>query len=422
VQGLEAIIPVAPNTSYYHYYRTNGLVRHPGGWLGEDIDFLYDYINSGNPSRRETCNKLYRDGEFARGRDRVTGDYNDFWRARDLLTRVQNIRAAVFMSHAFNDWNVVPEHSVRIYEALKGRVPLHAYFHQGGHGGPPPLAMMNRWFTRYLYDVKNGVEDEPKAWIVRETAPAASSAAAPGGNSQGRRGRGPTPPPVAYADYPNPAAQPVTFHLGSGGARAGRLTTESLQGQGRETLVDNVEFSGAALAAADTSPHRLLYATEELAQPVHISGTPRVSIRLASSKPAANLSVWMVVLPWTEGPIGPANLITRGWADPQNYKSLKDGGNYDSRERGEPLVPGRFYDLTFDLEPDDQIIPAGKRIGLMILSSDRDFTLWPTPGTELTIDLDRTSLRLPVVDGVAGVGRGSQRRPAASSLSRSPNQ
>ena len=67
--------------------------------------------------------------------------------------------------------------------------------------------------------------------------------------------------------------------------------------------------------------------------------------------------------------------------------------------RGEPLVPGRFYTLTFDLQPDDQIIPAGKRIGLMIFSSDRDFTLWPQAGTELTIDLDGTTLRLPVVGG-----------------------
>ncbi len=32
VEGLEAIIPVAPNTSYYHYYRSNGLVRAPGGY------------------------------------------------------------------------------------------------------------------------------------------------------------------------------------------------------------------------------------------------------------------------------------------------------------------------------------------------------------------------------------------------------
>jgi cytochrome P450 len=64
---------------------------------------------------------------------------------------------------------------------------------------------------------------------------------------------------------------------------------------------------------------------------------------------------------------------------------------------------GRFYDLTFDLQPDDQVIPAGKRIGLMIFSSDRDFTLWPKPGTELTVDLDRTSLRLPIVGGAAAL-------------------
>ena len=92
VHGLEAIIPVAPNTSYYHYYRSNGLVRHPGGWLGEDIDFLYDFVNSGDPARRDDCNALYRDGEFARGRDRAHGDYNDFWATRDLLTRSRTSR------------------------------------------------------------------------------------------------------------------------------------------------------------------------------------------------------------------------------------------------------------------------------------------------------------------------------------------
>jgi hypothetical protein len=30
---------------------------------------------------------------------------------------------------------------------------------------------------------------------------------------------------------------------------------------------------------------------------------------------------------------------------------------------------------AFDLQPDDQVIEAGQRIGLMIFSSDRDFTL-----------------------------------------------
>src|SRR5689334_10205160 len=195
VAGLEAIIPIAPNTSYYHYYRTNGLVRHPGGWLGEDIDFLYDYINSGDPARRETCNAKVRDGLFAKGRDRAHGDYNDFWADRDLLTKVKGIKAAVLMSHAFNDWNVVPEHSVRIALAIKGRVPLQFYFHQGGHGGGPPLEMQNKWFTRYLYGVQNGVENDPKAWIVRETDP--NAAAAPPAAAGAGRGRGnPTPPPT----------------------------------------------------------------------------------------------------------------------------------------------------------------------------------------------------------------------------------
>jgi X-Pro dipeptidyl-peptidase len=296
---------------------------------------------------------------------------------------------------------------VRIYQALKGRVPLQAYFHQGGHGGPPPMEMMNKWFTRYLYGVENGVEREPKAWIVRENAPPAASPAPapPPGEGRGRRGRGATPPPVPYDDYPNPAAKHVTLHLGAGGRGVGALTLDRQRDQGRETLVDNVEFAGPALASAENSSHRLLYATQELKEPLHISGTPRITIRLASSKPAANLSVWMVVLPWTEGPIGPANLITRGWADPQNHRALRDGGNYDSKDRGEPLEPGRFYEFTFDLQPDDQVIPAGKRIGLMIFSSDRDFTLWPKPGTELTIDLDRTSLRLPVVGGADAMRR-----------------
>jgi X-Pro dipeptidyl-peptidase len=402
VAGLEAIIPIAPNTSYYHYYRSNGLVRHPGGWLGEDIDFLYDFINSGDPARRETCNRLYRDGAFVEGRDRRSGDYNAFWAERDLLNKVKNIKAAVLMAHAFNDWNVVPEHSVRIYEALKGRVPLQAYYHQGGHGGAPPLPMMNKWFTRYLYGVQNGVEKDPKAWIVREADPAAAPPAAAPGTPPGRGRGAPTPAPTPYADYPNPEASLVALWLHNGGNAHGGLSTARPPKRGAndlEKVVDDVQFGGPQLAMAAQSPHRLIYATAELTAPVHISGTAKVAVRLSSSKPATNLSVWLVQLPWAEGPIGPANLITRGWADPQNHKSLTKGGNYDSRERGEPLVPGTFVSLTFSLQPDDQIIPVGKRIALMIFASDRDFTLWPKPGSELTVDLDGTSLQLPVVGG-----------------------
>lgn len=371
VDGLEAIIPIAPNTSYYRYYRSNGLVRHPGGWLGEDIDFLYDFVNSGDPERREYCNATIRDGEMAAGRDRVTGDYNDFWAARDFQNDMAGVKAATLMAHAFNDWNVVPEHSVVVYEALKAQgVPVQAYYHQGGHGGAPPMEMMNRWFTRYLYGIENGVENDPRAWIVREEAERSD--------------------PTPYADYPNPEASATTLHPTAGGTQMGGLQLGISPGQGTEKLVDNFSFSGATLARAEWTDHRLLYSTSVLAEPVHLSGTPKVTIRLASSVPAANLSVWLVSLPWTEGRVPRGGLITRGWADPQNHSSLTSG---------EPLVPGEFVQVTFDLQPDDQVIPAGQRIGLMIFSSDREFTLWPPPGTELTVDLDGTSIELPLVGG-----------------------
>lgn len=385
VEGLEAIIPVAPNTSYWHYYRSNGLVRHPGGWLGEDIDFLYDFVNSGNPAMRAYCNATYRDGMMAAGRDRTTGDYNDFWANRDLRRKAGKIRAATLMAHAFNDWNVVPEHSQRIVEVLKAnKVPLQQYYHQGGHGGEPPMVLMNRWFTRYLFGIENGVERDPKAFIVREGASMQS--------------------PTPYRDFPNPDARAVTLALGRGGRTAGMLGA-ARGGQGRETLTDNVEFSGGVLAKAAESPNRLIYATPILSEAVHLSGTTRVRIRMAMNKPAGNLSVWMVSLPWTEAPTALTSLITRGWADPQNWKQLTKGGDYQAMERGTPLVPGQFVDLTFDLEPDDQIIPAGKRIAVMIMSSDRDFTLWPSAGTELTVDLDHTTVTIPVVGGKKALDR-----------------
>jgi X-Pro dipeptidyl-peptidase len=59
--------------------------------------------------------------------------------------------------------------------------------------------------------------------------------------------------------------------------------------------------------------------------------------------------------------------------------------------------------MTFNLEPDDQIIPAGKQIALMIFSTDREFTLWPDPGTKLTVDLDRTFITIPIVGGAEAI-------------------
>jgi len=377
VEGLNAIIPVAPNTSYYHYYRSHGLVRSPGGYIGEDIDVLYDFIHSGDEAMRERNNRVVRDTEMAQGMDRVNGDYNEFWAGRDYLNQLDDLTTPVLMAHAFNDWNVMPEHSYRIYEALQEKgIPTMIYYHQGGHGGQPPLDLMNKWFTRYLLGVENGIEDEPRAWITRA----------------GDERLEPTP----YPDYPHPEAESVAMFLTPGAPQQGGLTTEKSEISGTETLEDNFSFAGDALAQAEWTHHRLMYVTPTLSDSVHISGVPEITVSVASSKPAANLSVWLVSLPWNSSSEAEItdNIITRGWADPQNHESVSESA---------PLEPGKFYTFSFELQPDDQIIPAGQQIGLMIFSSDRDFTLRPDPGTELTLNLEETSLSLPIVGGAGSL-------------------
>ena len=373
VEGLEAIIPIAPNTSYYHYYRSNGLVRSPGGYLGEDIDVLYDFIHSGDESKRAFNNKTIRDTEMKNGMDRITGDYNDFWAGRNYLNQMKPMKAALLMAHGFNDWNVMPEHSYRISKRAKEMgIPTQIYYHQNGHGGPPPMKMMNRWFTRYLHGIENGVENDAKAWIVRE--------------NDSRQY------PTAYTDYPNPEATPVVLYINAGTSSYGRLSLENSSSKGQETFSDNASFSATSLAQSTSSNHRLLYVSDILKEDLHISGLASITIKAASSKPAVNLSVYLVSLPWNKnkGAKITENIITRGWADLQNNSSLS---------KSSPLIPDKFYKMTFDLQPDDQIIKKGQQIGLMLFSSDSEYTLLPKPGTELTIDLKETMITLPIVGG-----------------------
>jgi X-Pro dipeptidyl-peptidase len=246
------------------------------------------------------------------------------------------------------------------------------YLHQHGHSLYPPLSVINRWFTRYLHGVENGVENDPPVWIVREHEDRNS--------------------PTAYTAFPNPGATPVKLYPGPGAPQRGTLGLNPVSGAGTEFLVDDYHYAGSTLATRDSSYNRLLFVTPPLTDSVHISGIPELTIRLTSTKKAANLSAWLVSLPWEEGAGMDItdNLITRGWADPQNASSV-----WESK----PLRPGDFVEMTFPLQPDDQVIPPGQRIGLMIFSTDREFTLWPFPGTKLIVDLEQTFLTLPVVGG-----------------------
>ena len=122
-------------------------------------------------------------------------------------------------------------------------------------------------------------------------------------------------------------------------------------------------------------------------------------VRVSADRPAVNLTVWLVSLPWTNGGSINDNIITRGWADPGNA----DADDIASPREGRPLQPGEWVEVEFALQPDDQVIPAGARIGLMIFSSDKYFTVHPEPGAVLSVDLAGTSVELPVVGGAEGL-------------------
>jgi X-Pro dipeptidyl-peptidase len=364
VEGLEAIVPISAISSWYDYYRANGMVRAPGGFQGEDADVLAEYTYT-RPDQA-ICRPVIAD--IAAKQDRVTGDYTPFWNARNYMNDIAGLHAAVLLAHGNNDWNVMTKHPAVLYDALKARgVPHQLYWHQGGHGGSPPLIRTNRWFSRYLWDHQNGVENDPKAWVVRE----------------GQSSQNPTP----YAEWPDPDAQKVTLSFSGNGNETGQLSLREGSRPVSETIVDNATISAATLMNATSSPHRLVFKTPPLLSPIRISGTPTIQLMLAFSKPKANVTAHLISYPESTGT---ATVISRGWIDPENRSSAAVT---------EAVTPGTSYKLTFDFQPKDSVLGVGRRLGIMILSSDRDYTIRPAPGTELTMDLKESKVRLPIVGG-----------------------
>ena len=87
-------------------------------------------------------------------------------------------------------------------------------------------------------------------------------------------------------------------------------------------------------------------------------------------------------------------MVTRGWLDPQNRNSLT---------RSDRVEPGERYTMRWDLQPDDHVFRAGHRIGLVVVSTDHDYTIRPRPGTQLTLAPNASDVSLPVVGGAAAL-------------------
>ena len=386
VEGLKTIIPVSAISSWYDYYRANGLVVAPhsqqqgvneNAFLGEDTDVLADFIA---PRMMDRCAHVRQ--RLVEQQDRTTGDWSSFWEARDYLDDVRRVRASVFVVHGLNDWNVKTKAFAEWwYRLADRRIPRKLWLHNGGHGGPGPVITPagaaykraeNRWFDYWLFGVPNGITGEPRLTIQREDGSYHDE-----------------------ADWPAPGARTARLRLSASSAtapgqlstRAGKSRDQSFVDRGRELDTDAVLIQNPDQA----NPNRLVYRTAALTRDVRMSGTPWVELEMSiDNRNAANLTAVLV-------DYGPdrAVMVTRGWLDPQNR---------DRIDRSKAIRQGREYGFRWDLQPDDYIWRAGHRIGLVVVSTDHDYTIRPSPGTELTLDPGDSEIRLPIVGGTSGLG------------------
>ena len=184
VRGLKTIVPISAISSWYDYYRANGLVVAPhsrtqgvgeNAYLGEDTDVLAEFT-AGNERIAGRCAHVLQ--RLVEQQDRTTGDDSAFWRARDYLRSARDVRASVFLVHGLNDWNVKTKAFAAWWQRL--RVARKLWLHNGGHGPPDGDAFdvtVNRWFDHELFGVRNGILGEPRVQVERpdgsyDTSPA----------------------------------------------------------------------------------------------------------------------------------------------------------------------------------------------------------------------------------------------------------
>jgi X-Pro dipeptidyl-peptidase len=377
VRGLETIVPIAAISSWYDYYRANGGVVAPGGFQGEDTDVLAKAVLT--RAHPEVCDSVMAGIE--RDQDRVTGDYSRYWAERDYLRDVDKVRASVFLVHGLHDDNVRTQQAGQWWDALaKRHVPRKIWWHQAGHADPfnvrraEWLDTLHRWFDFWLYKIDTGIMREPMADV--ETAP----------NHW-----------VTSATWPVPAS---------------RIT---LRSTGRRTFVDNPARTAEDLAAdaTATDPNRLVYLTPPLTRETRQSGPVEVTVRADLTGPSPYLTAMLVdygpatryagtrtlaeqdcVGPGVDGDPGcfnrrvyvtaetPYEIVTRGWLDVRNRTSPA---------RTTPIVAGRPYTFRWNLQPGDHVFAAGHRIGLVIISTERDHTLRYPAGTVVGVSDVRLS-------------------------------
>jgi X-Pro dipeptidyl-peptidase len=408
VDGLATIVPIAAISSWAQYYWANG-----AGYAGSPFN-LANSIQTSNQARgvnpADVCQTVR--SELATGG--ANPDHTTkFWRERNYYIHADRVKASVFVVHGLNDYNVKPHNYGRWWDALEEQnVPRKIWLSQVAHEKAFDfrrdewLITINRWFDHWLQGIENGIMDEPMADV--EYAP------------------------DQWATYDTwPGGTRTTLHLGrpddENDPRPGALHLDRRpSNQGTQTFTETRQSrNSAAQNGFDVRSDRLVFMTDELSEPVRVSGTPDLRLRGRFAGTSGMLSAYLVdygtaerTLDTVGGGIedlgtiscfGEGTEVDSGcYADVRRRTSTNDfyvlaRGWADARYiTGESeLEPGELYGLNWEIFTDDYVFETGHRIGIVITGSDttvRD----PYPSSardDITIQLDGSRVRLPIVGG-----------------------
>jgi len=398
VDGLEVIIAEAGISSWYNYYRENGLVTSPGGYPGEDFDSLAEL----------TYSRALRAGDYLRHHaahledlerlkeqiDRKTGDYNQFWHDRNYLLQADNVKAEVVFTHGSQDWNVKPLHVYQMFQALPSHIKKHLFYHNGAH------VYLNNWQSIDFRESMN-------ALLSKKLLGYDSNYELPTVIWQDNTGEQRW---TSLEDFGNQTAQ-LTFSLGdSEKVIQNRYATEDYERYGKAypTFLTDLYQDKAQQVTIDLP----------IEKDLHLNGKARLHLRLQSSTDKGLLSAQLMELgskkylqPYpavlsvrtldngryhmldnlTELPFKEAGqrVITKGYLNLQNRHDLL---------QVEPVTPGEWMEFDFELQPTIYKLEKGTTLRLVLYTTDFEITVRDQTDYQLTIDLANSSLTLPEME------------------------
>ena len=395
VDGLEVIIAEAGISSWYNYYRENGLVTSPGGYPGEDFDSLAELTYSrnllgGDYLHHNAAHQADLD-IVKKELDRASGDYNQFWHDRNYLLHADQVKAEVVFTHGSQDWNVKPLHVFNMFQALPASIKKHLFYHNGAH------VYLNNWQSIDFRESMN-------ALLSKKLLGYDSSYELPTIIWQDNTGEQSW---TSLDDFGNQTSQ-RTFSLGDGEkVIQNRYATEDYERYGKAypTFLSDLYQDKAQQVTIDLP----------IEEDLHLNGKARLHLRLYSSTNKGLLSAQLLELgskkylqPYpavlsvrtldngryhmldnlTELPFKEAGqrVISKGYLNLQNRHDLLEV---------EAVTPGEWMEFDFDLQPTIYKLEKGATLRLVLYTTDFEITVRDQTDYQLTIDLAQSSLHLP---------------------------